>query len=94
MMFIEETQQKMLIAKWAIINQASEMPGIKIHKIVSKFFNKHFKYLLDNTEKESATSNTINLLSSEEEEVGVEVNDEGESSSSIRSSNNDDEHET
>jgi hypothetical protein len=50
MLLIEETQQKILTAKWAIINQDSEMPGINIKKIANKFLNKHFKDLLDNTE--------------------------------------------
>jgi hypothetical protein len=62
MLLIEETQHKIVTAKWANINQASEMPGIKIQKIASKFLNKHFKDLLDETKKEPAASETIHLF--------------------------------
>jgi hypothetical protein len=87
MLLIEETQQKILFTKWAIINQASEMPGIKIKKIANKFLNKYFEVLLGDTEQETAMSNTIDLFSSEEdEEVDFEDDDEEESSSSSSSS--------
>jgi hypothetical protein len=68
-----------------------EMSGIKIQKIASKFLNTHFKDLLDNTEKEPAVSDTIDLLSSEEEEVDVKFNDEEETCSSSSSRSDDDE---
>jgi hypothetical protein len=87
---IEETQQKILTTKWAIINQASEIPGIKIKKIANMFLNKHFKDLLDDTEQEPATSDTIDFLSSEEEEeVYGEADDEEEISRSSSSSDDD-----
>jgi hypothetical protein len=93
MLLIEETQRKIVTAKWAIINQASAMPVSKMKKISSKFLNKHFSDLLDDTEKVSPTSDTIDLLSSKEG-VDAKVNKEDESSSSSSNSSDGDEDAT
>jgi hypothetical protein len=62
-------EQKIVNARWAIIKQASEMPGIKIKKIMSNFLNRHFSDLLDGKDKAqpstfSSVSNTQSRSSS------------------------------
>jgi hypothetical protein len=88
MLLIEETHQKSVTAKWAIINQASAMPDIKIQKSASKFLNKYFSDLLDVTEKALPASDAIDLLSSKVE-VDAKVSEDDEGSSSSNVSNND-----
>jgi hypothetical protein len=66
MLLIKQTEQKVVTVRWAIINQASAMPGINIKNIASKFLSKHCSDLFDRKGNATPPSATIDLLFSED----------------------------